>query len=141
MEKQNIEIKFVDSWSKEEIIALYKAGGWWKETWSSSNIDLLIKGSNAFAVAVDLSSGRAIGMGRVISDDVSDAYIQDLVVLPEYRDHGVGKRIVNALLRRCLSKDIKWIGLIAEPGNEDFFSALGFKTMNNHLPMLYQLEE
>lgn len=141
MKKQNIEIKLVDSWDRDDIVDLYKAGNWWRETWSSSNIDLMIKGSVAFVVAVDLSSGKAIGMGRVISDGVSDAYIQDLVVSHEYQGKGLGKKIVNALLRQCLDRKIQWIGLIAEPGNEKFFSDLGFKTMNEHVPMLYQLEE
>ncbi len=50
----------------------------------------LIRGSFLFAVAVDRKTGHAVGMGRVISDGVSDGYIQDLVVLPEYRKTGIG---------------------------------------------------
>ena len=140
MAKQNVEIRFVNKWSEDEIVKLYKAGGWWKESWSSSNISYIIKGSFVFAIAVD-SKGRTIGMGRVLSDGVSDGYIQDLVVLQEYRDLGIGKQIVNKLLNHCLSKGIRWIGLIAEPGNEKFFYTLGFKTMKNHSPMLYNIEE
>ncbi|UCD13304.1 MAG: GNAT family N-acetyltransferase [Thermoplasmatales archaeon] len=138
MPKQNVEIRFVDTWPKEEIVTLYKAGGWWKESWSSSGIDPMIKGSFAFAVVVDSSSCKAIGMGRIISDGVSDAYIQDLVVLPEYRGLYIGKRLLAALLHHCLSKGIQWIGLIAEPGNENFFSKQGFKPKSNHTPMLYE---
>ncbi len=138
MSKENVEIIFVKKWPEEEIVKLYKAGGWWKENWSSSNINHIIKGSFAFAIAVDNNSGKTIGMGRVISDGVSDGYIQDLVVLPDCRDLGIGKKIVDKLVNHCLSKGIRWIGLIAEPGNENFFSTLGFKIMKNHLPMLYQ---
>lgn len=141
MQKQNIEIRFVNKWSEDEIVKLYKAGGWWKENWSSSNINQIIKGSFVFAIAVDNNSGKTIGMGRVISDGVSDGYIQDLVVLPDYRDTGIGKQMVDKLLNHCLSKGIQWIGLIAEPGNENFFSTLSFKIMENHSPMLYQPEE
>ena len=141
MPKQKIEIRFVDTWPEEEIVALYKAGGWWKESWFSSRIDPMIKGSFAFAVAVDSASSRGIGMGRIISDGVSDAYIQDVVVLPEYRGLGIGKQLLASLLHHCLSKGIKWIGLIAEPGNDNFFSNIGFKSMKHHIPMLYQPEE
>jgi len=69
---------------------LYRAGGWWKDEYDPAEIPGLIRGSFAFAVAVEEESGRAVGMGRVISDGVSDAYIQDLVVLPEYRSRNVG---------------------------------------------------
>jgi len=141
MPKQNVKIRFVKKWSEEEIVKLYKAGGWWKKNWSSSNINHMIKGSFVFAIALDNNSGKTIGMGRVISDGVSDGYIQDLVVLQDYRDSGIGKKIVDKLVNHCLSKGIRWIGLIAEPGNENFFSILGFKIMEDHSPMLYQQEE
>ena len=141
MTNQDTDIKFIDNWSKEDIVALYKSAGWWKESYDPSAIKQLITGSFAFAVAVNPSSGKAIGMGRIISDGVSDAYIQDLVVLPEYRGQGIGKQLVNALLDRCLSKGMTWIGLISEPGQDGFYSSIGFKTMNNHIPMIYQIEE
>jgi ribosomal protein S18 acetylase RimI-like enzyme len=140
MEK-NIEIRFVKTWDEKDIINLYKAGGWWKESWSSINIRQMIKGSFVFAVAIDSTAETVIGMGRVISDGISDGYIQDLVVMRDYRHTGVGKMIVNKLIESCLSKDIKWIGLIAEPGNEMFFSSLNFKIMKKHTPMLYNIEE
>jgi len=141
MQEHNVEIRFVKKWSEEEIVKLYKSGGWWKENWTTSNINQIIKGSFVFAIAVENNSGETIGMGRVLSDGVSDGYIQDLVVLPNYRDLGIGKQIVTKLLNHCLSKGIQWIGLIAEPGNEKFFSTMGFKTMKNHTPMLYYQEE
>lgn len=138
MKKIDIKIRFVDYWPEDEIVDLYKSGGWWKETYDKSKIKSLIQGSYAFAVAVDMSSGKALGMGRVISDGVSDAYIQDFVVLPDYRRQGIGKKLINELIKYCLLKDIQWIALISEPGNEKLFSAIGFETMKNHTPLRYQ---
>lgn len=141
MKGQDIDIKFVDTWPEEEIVELYKAGGWWKDSCDASGIKPLIEGSFAFAVVVEITSGKAIGMGRLISDGISDAYIQDLVVLPEYRDQGIGKQLVEFLLERCLSEGILWIGLISEPEQDDFYSSLGFKSMKDYIPMKYQTEE
>ena len=53
MNKQNIQIKIVNSWSEKDIVALYKAGGWWKDYYNPSGLKNLIKGSFAFAVAVE----------------------------------------------------------------------------------------
>ena len=139
--KQNIDIRFVSSWPHDEIVSLYKAGGWWKESYDKSAIKSMIAGSFAFAVAVDKLSGKAIGMGRIISDGISDAYIQDFVVLPKYRRQGIGKQLLNFLLEHCMSKGIQWIGLIAEPGQESFYSFAGFKPMKDHTPMRYQKGE
>ena len=141
MKSQNVDIRFVTNWSEEEIVALYKAGGWWKDYYDSSGIKSLIEGSFVFAVAVLSSTDNAVGMGRIISDGASDAYIQDLVVLPEYRGLGIGKQLVETLLDYCLSKGILWIGLIAEPQQDGFYSIFGFKPMKNYIPMMYKKEE
>ncbi len=141
MSENIVEVKLVDNWDEGEIVELYKVGGWWKENWDPSGTKALIARSFAFAVAIDLSSGKAVGMGRLISEGASDAYIQDLVVLPRYRSQGIGKQIVVALVDYCLSRGMRWIGLIAEPGNENFFKDIGFKVMKGHVPMIYGSKE
>lgn len=137
MEKNQIEIHIVDHWPEDDIVVLYKAAGWWKETYDKTGIPSLITGSFAFAVAIEPVTKKTIGMGRVLSDGVSDAYIQDLVVLPEYRGKHIGKKIVHTLLEYCSSKGIEWIGLIAEPGSSSFYTTLGFEIMKHYTPMLY----
>jgi len=126
---------------EDEIILLYKDAGWWKDTYDKAGIPHLIAGSFAFAVAVDKKTGKSIGMGRVLSDGVSDAYIQDLVVLTSYRGQNLGKKIAQILIDFCISKGIQWIGLVAEPGSSLFYTTLGFKPMKNHIPMLYTMEK
>lgn len=133
----DVEIRLVDAWNVEEIADLYRAGGWWKETYEAAGLTLLLQGSFAFAVAIDRRTSRLAGMGRVISDGVSDGYVQDLVVLPEYRRAGIGKQIVARLVEACRAKGVLWIGLIAEPGSERFYEALGFEVMPGHVPMIY----
>lgn len=133
-----VRIELVKSWEENPIVDLYKAGGWWKEYMDPSKIKIMIGGSFLFAVAIDISTGRAIGTGRVISDGIADAYIQDLIVLPGWRRMGVGKMILSALLEGCKSRSISWIGLIAQPGTEEFYGSLGFMPMKGHMPMLFQ---
>lgn len=137
---EDIAVKIVLSWDEEEIAALYKAGGWWKEEYRTEDLRHLIWGSYAFAVATDTRTGRAVGMGRVIADGVSDGYIQDLVVLPEYRKNGIGTKIVSVLVNRCLQSGITWIGLIAEPNTEKFYLPLGFHVMERHVPLIFRSE-
>jgi GNAT superfamily N-acetyltransferase len=133
-----IRIKLVNSWQEEPIVELYRAGGWWREDMDASRLPELISGSYLFAVAVDISTGRSIGMGRVISDGIADAYIQDVVVLPRWRKKGVGKMVISALIDGCKSRGIAWIGVIAQPGSETLYRSLGFVTMEGHVPMLLQ---
>ncbi len=134
----DIAIQLVHSWDEGEIAHLYRAGGWWKEEYDQRELPRLIRGSFLFAVAVNSKTGRAVGMGRVISDGVSDGYIQDLVVLPEYRKTGIGNLIVTTLVKTCVERGISWIGLIAEPGTEKFYFPIGFHTMEGYVPLKFR---
>jgi len=136
----NCVVQLVRSWDNNEIADLYRAGGWWKEDYDPPALGALIRGSFSFAVAVDTKTGKAIGMGRVISDGVSDGYIQDLVVVPEYRKSGIGREMVSALVERCLESGITWIALIAEPDTENFYTPLGFTPMERHIPLIFRGE-
>ena len=140
-ERAAIEVRLVDVWDVDMIADLYRAGGWWNEEWNPAGLRALIAGSFAFAVAVDPAAERAVGMGRVISDGVSDAYIQDLVVLPGYRGRGIGTMILSTLLDHCKSAGVTWVALVAEPGTEPFYTALGFRRLEGHTPMRWYPEE
>jgi ribosomal protein S18 acetylase RimI-like enzyme len=117
---------------------LYRAAGWWKEEYDESDLRHLMRGSYLFAVAVDTKTDRAVGMGRILSDGFSDGYIQDLVVLPEYRKTGIGGQIVVTLVNKCVEQGLSWIGLIAEPTTEKFYLPYGFHRMEGHTPLLFR---
>ena len=138
MKQKNFEIKFIDNWSEDDIVNLYRAGGWWKESYDKSKIKDLIKGSFAFAVVIENKTNKTAGMGRILSDGISDAYLQDIIILPEYRKKGLGKYLVDELVKYCYSKNIKWIALISEPNQDGFYSNIGFKKMKNYTPMKYE---
>lgn len=116
------------------IITIYRAQGWWKRSDSPALLKKIIQGSHCFAVAE--LDGRIIGMGRAISDGVSDAYIQDVAVLKGERHSGAGSAIIKALKARLKRDGVGWLGLIAQDGSEPFYLKLGFKTLKNAAPML-----
>ena len=132
-----IAYEVVNSAPTEAIVSLYEAGGWWREDPASrAIIPQMIRGSFCFLVARE-PGGRIVGMGRAISDGVSDAYIQDVVVLEAYRVQGIGREIVRRLTERCIAARIGWIGLIAEPGTRAFYEPLGFGALAGYEPMLH----
>jgi len=118
------------------IISLYQAGGWWDSESKPEIIPDMVKGTFIFLAAMD-ENGKIIGMGRAISDGVSDAYIQDIVVLNEHRRKGIGKEIINTLTRLCVEKGILWIGLIAEPATDSFYEQFGFKPLAGYKSLKY----
>jgi len=141
--KKNVTCRFVVTPSSDEvgqIIGLYREQGWWQpsDDWDKDLLKRLIAGSHCFVVAEKV--GNLVGMGRVISDGVSDAYIQDLVVSPSHRNQGIARMILDALLERLRADGIPWIGLIAEPGSRRLYQGAGFREMSGFVPMLMMRE-
>lgn len=123
---------------REQMVKLYKAAGWWTPENDSDPefVDDIAPGSYWFVGAF---SGKCmIGMGRILSDGVSDAYIQDVTVLPDYRGRGIGGRIITALVEKLRADRIEWIGLVGEPGTSDFYKQLGFSEMKGSIPFIYK---
>ncbi len=117
----------------EGVLALYRSAGWWQEGEDPSAIPGILRGS--LVVASAWIDERLVGMGRAIGDGVSDAYIQDVVVLPEHRGLGIGRALVREIRDACLARGLRWIALVAQPGTGPFYEALGFREMEGHVPM------
>jgi spermidine synthase len=119
----------------EQILRLYRMAGWWTDSPNDRQAAAgIIAGSHCFRVA--LFQKQIIAMGRAISDGVSDAYIQDVMVNPEFRNKGIASRIVRDLVHQLESDGIGWIGLIAERGSQGFYRRFGFAPMQDATPML-----
>jgi ribosomal protein S18 acetylase RimI-like enzyme len=120
----------------QQIISLYREQGWWQASDDSQEqlLPRLISGSHCFVIAT--TGATVLGIGRAISDGVSDAYIQDVTVRKEYRNRGVGGGILRTLLNRLHDDGIPWIGLIAEPGSSNLYLRAGFHEMPGSIPML-----
>jgi spermidine synthase len=132
---ETIIIKALKVTDREAVVTLFKDAGWWDESYGNGDfIPRIIRRSTVYLGA--FAGERLIGMGRAISDGVSDAYIQDVVVLKEMRGHGIGRRIVEEIVRRLRRRGIDWIGLVSTPGSEGFYESMGFEVMDRHSPML-----
>ena len=80
---------------------------------------------------------RLIGFGRALGDGASDAYLQDIVIHPDFRGLGLGSRLVKFLIAELRKNGPMWIGIIAAPGKEDFYRRLGFSPLADHTPMRF----
>lgn len=74
-----------------------------------------------------LLSESLIGMARCTSDHAFNATIWDVLVDPEYQGQGLGKALVEQMVRTLLRKDISNITLFADSKVVDFYKQLGFE--------------
>jgi GNAT superfamily N-acetyltransferase len=80
------------------------------------------------AGVVVLDEGRPIGMGRVVGDGVFYFYIQDVAVLPEYQERGIGTRILESLVEQVerVASPKGFIGLFAAGRAAALYERHGF---------------
>ena len=69
---------------------------------------------------------RLVGFGRVVGDGVLYAMIHDMIVHPDYQGRGVGGRILDMLVQRCVEARIGAIQLFSSKGNRSFYEKRGF---------------
>ncbi len=115
--------------------ALYRDAGWIGEEDSTDFIPEVLK--NSFCVVGAFHRGRMIGMMRALSDGVSDAYLLDMVVLTEFRGHGIAARILDCITTHLKGLGIDWIVCISVPGVEKLYLRRG-ETMENHTPIRFR---
>ena len=128
------KVQIVTELPAAEVMELYLDGGWWKEEWGTVGIPELIAGSFRYAAAINID-GEIIGVARAISDGVSDAYIQDVVVSNQHRKQGIGSALVKLLIEELKAAGVDWIGLIGKPDTGHFYESLNFKELKNFIPM------
>jgi aralkylamine N-acetyltransferase len=133
-----VTIQPIKSALMEDLKNLYKDAGWWEPSYDLNPgfLNHIVKNSSVFVGA--FYKIKMIGMGRALSDLVSDAYIQDVAVLKIYRGKGIGKKIIKTLIEELKKKGVDWIGLVAEPGTTSFYEDLGFGELKDHVPLKYK---
>ncbi len=82
----------------DELVHLYDAVGW--STYTKDRDGLATAVRNSTFVVTASADGRLVGLARVLSDDVSVVYVQDVLVHPQYQRNGIGRE----LLERCLDR-------------------------------------
>lgn len=75
----------------------------------------------------DGKSARLIGLARCTSDGAFNATIWDVVIDPEFQKQGLGKALVEQMVRTLLKREITNITLFADGKAVAFYNQLGFE--------------
>ncbi len=124
--------------SKDQLYPLFVESGW-NEKLKLNAQDLKQAADNSYVVISVFDQQQLVGFGRVISDGVVYATIHDVVVLPRWRQQGIGSNIIRRLVAICADHDIHSIHLFANKGQESFYRHLGFTSSSASSPgMVYE---
>lgn len=116
----------------EAFKALYATTGWGSGDRPLTDFETALSGSWA-SVAVH-AGGQLVGFGRVISDGCLHAYVNEMIVHPEWQGRGIGQALLHRLLARCAAAGIRDIQLFAARGKRAFYERQGFAARPGDAP-------
>ncbi|MGB3017245.1 MAG: GNAT family N-acetyltransferase [Ignavibacteria bacterium] len=125
----NIAFEESSDINKEELYALYNDAGW---TLYTNDIDHLKDAvANSLQTITARSDGKLVGLIRCVGDGKTIIYIQDILVLREYKRCGIGTRLVDIVLKKY--HDVRQIVLLTDDTEEvkEFYRSLGFSEAGN----------
>lgn len=136
----NLTIKH-NELTAEEFISL------WESVWGgapSLEQTKLAMQNTIFRVSV-YDGDKVIAMARMIGDMGLCYYIKDVVVCPEYQSKGIGRTLINELMKFVNNNGVKGTGVFVElaavPDKMPFYEKLGFNTNEaQRLKMIYEVK-
>ncbi len=112
---------------------LFDDHAFWAENRDLISIKRLLAGSQV--VISVWEKNRIVGFGRATSDSVYRAVLWDVIVPQDLQGKGLGKKIVDALLRSDSLKNVERIYLMTSNCSE-FYNQFGFEKVNQQSLLL-----
>jgi GNAT superfamily N-acetyltransferase len=103
-----------------QVLALYRAQGWWPERTAEQVTTALDSGPAIAAWYGD----QLVGFARAVTDGVLRAYLEDVLVAPDFRNAGLGRALVAAILD--LLAPIPVVTLFCSTDLVAYYEATGF---------------
>ena len=125
-------IKYVDYITPEEYMALRKKVGWMEFPLEEARN--CVEYAYMVLCARD-ENDKAIGVVRLLWDGGYVAFLSDVIVVPEYQGQGIGRTLVEAVIKR-IKDDMKpgykvKLNLNSAKGKEPFYEKFGFQIRPN----------
>ncbi len=111
--------------TEKELESLFSQTTWASKR-KSQDIRKMLNNLNVF-VTIRRNS-ELIGFGRAISDGIYRALVDDVIIDNDYRKKGLGKVIVENILKQL--NGIDEIFLNTKPDLEEFYKKFGFSKAN-----------
>ena len=97
----NIHLSYEKNIDADKLMNLYQNVGWSAYT---EDLDLLKEAiQKSLDVVTAWKNGELVGLIRTIGDGLTILYIQDILVLKDYQNRGIGSRLLQEILEQYAS--------------------------------------
>ena len=91
--------------------------------------------SNTTFIVNAVYEGKSVGIVRILTDMLTDAYITDVIVNPDFQGRGLGKQLLDKTLEYLKYHSVENVklacSLYANPDKEAFYEKFGFRKLPN----------
>ena len=95
---------------------------------------------SSYAHIAVYDDNRLVGYIDSVSNGVTDAYIQDLMVHPNYQNQGIGTELMNRMIDFLKSQNIFMISVVFDNSLRAFYRRFGFCEMFSGQLQTYECE-
>ncbi len=130
-------IQFCDRQSKidlKQLQRLFQLGAFWAEDRKIE--DLAVAIANSEPVISVWDKNKIIGFARATSDGIYRATIWDVVIDPNYRGAGLGRKLVETVLSHPRMSRVERVYLMTT-NQQSFYERIGFECNSSTTMVLY----
>jgi GNAT superfamily N-acetyltransferase len=126
MDQQQPEIEFADRVVTLPEFRRLASSVDWDDHYDWNTMDAALTGSLRGAVA--MAGPTVVGSARLVGDGLRYCYVQDVLVDPDFSDHGIASTLVERLLAWIAGQGSAevFVGLFSSPEAEGVYESLGF---------------
>lgn len=117
-----------------QLQALFKLGAFWATERKIEDLNIAIENSEPVISVWD--SQKLIGFARATSDGIYRATIWDVVIDPEYRGAGLGRKLVQTVLSHPRVNRVERVYLTTTH-QQSFYERIGFEVNLSSTMVLY----
>jgi GNAT superfamily N-acetyltransferase len=122
----NLEIRdTLESERIDQLLELY-AQAWWARDRAASDVRRMLEATDLVFALIDRGADRLVGFARVLTDGVYRAFVYDVVVDDGYRDRGLGRMLMDAIVAHPRLAQVELIELACQPELVAFYRRCGF---------------
>lgn len=108
---------------------------WWTKERSLEDTKKCVENSQ-ICIGITDENNHLIGFVRVITDYVFKAFIFDLIIHPDHRNQGLGKRLMNEVLHHKKLSGVKHFELYCLPEMKNWYEPFGFNCHSGGVQLL-----
>ena len=114
--------------NRKELLHLYNDAGWVAYTSDPETLEKAVKNSQYVLTARD--NDKLVGLIRTVGDGLTIVYIQDILVLKDYRRQKIGTLLMTKTLNKF--RNVRQKVLLTDDTEETrgFYESLGFESCN-----------